>query len=61
MRVLNREKDAALDNRKSQLKRTYSTPQVIKYGTVMQLTQGMNGSTLDPRHNTNTKKGLGIG
>lgn len=61
MRVLNREKDAALDNRKPQRKRVYSTPHVIKYGTVVQLTQGMNGSTYDPGHNTHTKNGGGVG
>jgi hypothetical protein len=43
----------------SSKKKPYKPPTVIEYGNVARLTAGMNGTNIDPGHNTRTKRGTG--
>ena len=38
-------------------KKLYKPPKVIEYGNVTRLTAGMNGSNIDPGHDTRTRLG----
>lgn len=52
-----RETKVNVDNRKVETKRAYSAPQVTKCGTVVQLTQGMNGTISDHGQGMKTRLG----
>jgi hypothetical protein len=40
-------------------KKVYKPPKMVEYGNVARLTAGMNGTNVDPGHNTRSKLGGG--
>ena len=40
-------------------RRQYTKPKLVMYGSVREITGGMNGSNFDPGHNNNIKLGAG--